>query len=307
MAQNISDKLLNKKWGVFNHYLYHPSSGESDSVWSERVAALDVDAIAKTMADVGAGYYFITLMQGRKFMIAPNATFDSIAGTEPGMACSKRDLPLDLYTALKKYGIDLYLYYTGDGPHLDESEGKKFGFTEPRGAGVKKEFVERWAKVLEEYAVRYGDKVNGWWIDGCYKEYFKYTEELAKPLYDACKKGNPNALVALNDGVKPHIVKDFEYSDMTCGEFNDFTEIPPSRFIDGAQAFILAPLGKSTDGTEWGSWCKPGCKRSKEYMVDYIRKVNAAGGVVTIDIVIDANGKYDPAQIEILKYIGDNL
>ena len=36
------------------------------------------------------------------------------------------------------------------------------------------EFIEKWASVLEEYAVRYGDKVKGWWIDGCY-DYFGYT------------------------------------------------------------------------------------------------------------------------------------
>ena len=29
-------------------------------------------------------------------------------------------------------------------------------------------WVERWARVLECFAVRYGAKVKGWWIDGCY-------------------------------------------------------------------------------------------------------------------------------------------
>ena len=30
-------------------------------------------------------------------------------------------------------------------------------------------FAQRWGSVLKEYAVRYGDKVKGWWVDGCYE------------------------------------------------------------------------------------------------------------------------------------------
>lgn len=298
---HITDKLYNKKWGVFNHYLCH-----SDK-WSETVENLNVNNIANMLSEVNAGYYFITLMQGRKYMAAPNAAFDRIADCKPGEACSKRDLPLDLYNAISPLGVDLYLYFTGDGPYKDEREGRKFGFIEPRGDGVTMPFVEKWASVLEEYAVRYGDKVNGWWIDGCYKDYFHYTEEMLQLYVNACKKGNPNAIVSLNDGVKAELVKDYSIEDFTCGEFNDFTYIPESRFVDGAQAHILAPLGMSPDGSPWGGWCKTGCKRDKEYMLDYVKKVNDAGGVVTIDIIIYPDGTYDPEQIEVLKYIGKNI
>jgi hypothetical protein len=88
---------------------------------------------------------------------------------------------------------------------------------------------------------------------------------------------------------------------------NDFTVVPESRFIDGVQTHILAPLGTSSDGSEWNGWCKPGCKRSREYMLDYVRRVNDAGGVVTIDVALYRDGSFDPAQVEVLKYIGDHL
>jgi hypothetical protein len=312
---HITDRLHDRKWGVFTHYLYHEqnnptteknqNAGETD--WSACVDEFNVDTVARTLAEVGAGYYFITLMQGRKFMAAPNATFDRITGCGPGEACSRRDLPLDLYRALAPHGIDLYLYFTGDGPYKDEREGKAFGFTEPRADGVTLPFVRKWASVLDEYAVRYGSKVNGWWIDGCYREHFKYDEALLQHYCDACKKGNPNAIVALNNGVKKELFKDFANEDFTCGEFNDFLFVPKSRFIDGAQAHILAPLGIAPDGSEWGSWCKPGCKRSKEHMLDYVKRVNAAGGVVTIDVAIYRDGSFDPAQVEVLGCIGESI
>jgi len=114
-------------------------------------------------------------------------------------------------------------------------------------------------------------------------------------------------VVALNDGVKKDLEVDFSNEDFTCGEFNDFTVVPKSRFIEGVQTHILAPLGVSPDGSEWNGWCKPGCKRSREYMLDFVRRVNDAGGVVTIDVAIYRDGSFDPAQVDLLKYIGDHV
>jgi hypothetical protein len=311
---HIADRLHDRKWGVFVHYLHmvqnnpateqNQNAGETD--WSACVEELNVEAVAETLAEVGAGYSFFTLMQGRKYMAAPNATFDRITGCAPGEACSRRDVPLDLHKALSRHDIDLYLYFTGDGPYKDEPEGKAFGFTEPREAGVTLPFVRKWAAVIEEYAVRYGDKVHGWWIDGCY-QYFKYTDDLLQHYVAACKKGNPNAVVALNNGVKEQVTVDFANEDFTCGEFNDFTAVPQSRFLDGVQTHILAPLGIAPTDAAWSGWCKPGCKQSPEYMLDYVRRVNDAGGVVTIDVAFYRDGSFDPAQVEVLKYLGDHL
>lgn len=307
---NGQDRLYQRKWGVFNHYLYGaPSqtdkSTAADPDWSRRVETVDVERIARMLHETGAGYYFITVMQGRKYMLAPNETYDRIAGTKPGAACARRDLILELALALKRYDIDLYLYYTGDGPYIDEEVGEKFGFLEPRKQ-ISMEFVEKWAAVLKEYAVRYGDLVKGWWIDGSY-DVFGYDDALLQPYYNAVKAGNPDAIVAFNNGVKPELQKWFRDEEFVCGEYNDFAHIPKARFIDGAQAHILAPLGVSPDGSEWNGWGKAGCKRDAAYMCDYVRKVNAAGGVVTIDIVIYADGSFDPKQIELLKQLGKEI
>lgn len=308
------DIWLSKKFGVFNHYLYsvqnNPDSpnskGHAATDWDSCVNDLDVSLIARNLHEMNAGYYFITLMQGRKYMAAPNSVYDSITGCSPGEACSKRDIVLDLYEELSKYNIDLFLYFTGDGPYIDEEDGKKFGFIEPRDKNLNLDFVKKWTAVLEEYAVRYGDKVKGWWIDGCYREYFGYNDKLLGYYYDACKKGNPDALVATNCGVREKLFKNHDRDDYTPGEFNDFTYIPSSRFCYGAQAQILAPLGEKTAGI-YSGWGSPGLVRDKEYMLDYIKKVNSAGGVVTVDIALYRDGSFDPAQAELLKYVGNNL
>ncbi len=306
---HLSDRMYERRWGVFNHFLYGaPGSEKPDcpdtSDWNEMVESFDVERVAKDLHDMGAGWFFITVMQGRKYMLAPNATFDAIAGTKPGEACSRRDLVLDLYEALKKYDIDLCLYFTGDGPYKDEEIGKKFGFIEPR-KNISREFVEKWSSVLAEYAQRYGDKVKAWWLDGMYGDHaFSYNNELLSYYHKVIKEANPNALVAFNDGVYPEIKKWYEHEEITAGEFNDFTYVPKSRFVDGAQAFILAPLGVSPDpNNPYDSWRRPGCKVDHAYMKDYLRRVHEAGGVLTVDIMVYADGSWDPEQVAVLKGI----
>ena len=299
----LTDRLYQKRWGVFNHFL--PTT-------PDLVDAIDTDYIAQTLHDIGAGYYFITMMQCRAVLNAPNETFDRITGYRPGEACARRDLILDLYDSLHKYDIDLYVYYTGDGPLRDERAGAAFGFTKAQHdakESIPRSFVEKWASVLEEYAVRYGDKVCGWWIDGCYRDLswckYRYSDELLRLYYDAVKKGNPNAVVAFNSGVDDDFVKRGDgLSDFTAGEQVDFTMIPEARFIDGAQWHMLAPLGLPPDGgSVYEAWCKPGVKRDGKYLREYVDKVNRNGGVVSVDIWMDWTGGtyFDPAQIAALR------
>ncbi len=299
-----ADRLFEKKWGVFNHYLNHDQNcegtpnnqGVGETSWDECVKALDVEKMADALHSIGAGYLFITVMQGSAHMIAPNETFDRIAGTRPGEACPTRDLVSDLYDALSKYDIDLYLYYTGDGPHKHPEISKKFGFTDDMiPGGMTMGFVEKWAAVLEEYCVKYGDKVKGWWIDGCYREWFGYNDEQLALYYNAIKKGNPKAIVAMNDGVDIKYRKYYWREDFVCGEMNDVNVIPTSRFIGGAQAHLLAPLGTF--------WATPGSRYSGEYLRCFTKLCNMAGGVVTYDIALGRDGSYDPEQIEALAAI----
>ena len=42
-------------------------------------------------------------------------------------------------------------------------------------------------------------------------------------------------------------------------------------------------------------------------MLDYVRRANAAGMPVTIDVYVDSHGNWDPEQFEVLKTIGRNL
>lgn len=311
---HITDRINSKKWGVFHHYLYNiqnnplftnnQNAGQTD--WQICTEALDVKRLAKTLHDIGAGYYFITVMQGRKYMIAENGAYRNIVGDEIADEClSRRDLIEELYQELSKYNIDLYLYFTGDGPYKDEQIGKLFGFTEPR-QNISMEFVKKWSDVLKDYSLRYGNKVKGWWLDGMYREEFGYTEEKLQPFYSAIKAGNPDAIVAFNNGVKPYVYKYYSEEEFTSGEQVDFSVVPESRFCNGAQTHILLPIGAEDRGIG-ATWAGGGLHYTKQSLCAYAQRVISAGGVVTFDCKLNRDGSFDSDQIEALRYVGSRL
>ena len=261
---------------------------------------------------MGVGYYFVSMFQANQYMNAPNATFDSITGYKPGEACSKTDLIEKMYDSLSKYDIDLYLYFDGDGPWRDPRSADAFGFhRDEKGRsekGFSLEFFQKFSKVLEEYAVRYGEKVKGWWIDSCY-DYFNVTDEMLGYYKRAIEKGNPKAIVAMNNGgairdcdkkLTPRMERFSVHDDYVSGEATDFSLLPESRFVDGAQWHVFSWLGWNWSEA---AWAQNGVKYSGEFLGEYIRLVNEKGGVVTIDIKVNPDGSFDKEQMNELKKI----
>ncbi|HEO70184.1 MAG TPA: hypothetical protein ENN80_02910, partial [Candidatus Hydrogenedentes bacterium] len=264
-------------YGVFVHYLSGLQNNAEqlhslgrETSWDACVAEFDTGAFAAAMNEVGAGYVIFTVLQRRRTMIAPNATFDRIAGYQPGEACATRDLIEDLYQALARYEIPLMLYFTGDGPIDDPQAREAFNWTDPINAN----YVERWTSVAREYGERYGTKIAGWWVDGCYP-WLGYDDQSLAVFAEALRAGHPNRIVAFNRGVDPKVMPYTPHEDYTCGEQNRFVDMPPSRFIAGEQWHILSYLGD-----RWGA---PGCTYSKLDLRDYVFEVHRRGGVVSID------------------------
>lgn len=322
MEQNIrdaQDRLYSKKWGIFYHFL----GGDDAEAWNLRVKNADVERWAAQAAELGAGFFGITLMQVYRTMLAPNETYDRITGYRPGEACPERDLVLDLSDALRKYGIDLLLYYTGDGPCRDSSRkaSDAFGFPEWEldengnrierpDKGVSFSFVEKWSKVLKEYSVRYGDRVLAWWIDGCYDGqpvtsthygdwqtpgfYSKDKEAKLQYYKDAVRAGNPSTLIAFNGGCHERVREHHSrLDDFTAGEMSFLYDRCDSRFVDGAQWFEFLCNGfwyKDRVYTETETQFTP------EFLYDYVSGIRANGGVVMFDTKFSLDGTIDPGQ-----------
>ena len=311
---NPAERLVLKKWGVFSHYLYESicregtphNRGFGNISWNDAVNMFDVERVAYNLHVMRAGYYFITVQQGTEFLLAPNETFNKIAGVLPGETCAERDLPMELALELQKYGIDLCLYYTGVGPCSNPEIGKRFGYVCAEGDGiVTDEFCQNWGAVAAEYAERYGDLVKAWWIDGMY-DHIGYDDRRRGIIHSAIKKAHKNSAIACNNGVKPTLAQVYSKEEFICGEENDFLMMPEENYST-AVPHILAPLGYSEDMTSWGGWGSVGCRHTAEYVRDYIRAFNCRGGAVSVDIFTDITGSFDPEQEALLRRVGNNL
>ena len=295
-------------YGVFVHYLWDlqndpeqiQSLGRHTS-WDACVREFDTQRFAEAMSEAGAGYVVFTMHQRTRFLIAPNATFDRLTGYQPGEACATRDLVEDLYQALHAKHIPLLLYWTGDGPRQDAKAAAALGWK----GQLTTDYVQQWASVVQEYGERYGDKVVGWWVDGCYP-FIGYDNAKLAILARALKAGNPKRIIALNPGVQDKVRAYSPHEDFTCGEQNRFFDQPVSRWIGGEQWHILSFLGCG-ESAIGAAWARPGVKYSKQDLGDYVSDVNRAGGVVSIDVLLYRDGSLDRSQLEVLKALRPGL
>ncbi len=292
-------------YGLFVHYLNEiqnnaatvQSLGRS-TTWDECVREFDTERFAAAAAEAGAGYVIFTTHQRTRFLIAPNATFDRLTGYKPGEACATRDLIEDLHRSLSKRGIPLMLYWTGNGPCADAKASAALGWQAP----VSDAWLAKWAAVTEEYALRYGEKVAGWWVDGCYVKHgnLGYDDAKLGVLARALKAGNPRRIIALNPGVE--LTAYSVHDDYTAGEQNSFLALPESRWLGGKQWHLLSYLGpERSDNYLAAGWCEPGLKYSKQELAAYVRAVNSKGGVVSIDAFLFRDGGLDRSQLELLR------
>ena len=265
-----TDWLMEARIGAFAHFLPHPSNG------TELVNGFDVDALADQLASIGAKYYMFSLGQNSGWYNAPNSTYDRIAGLKAGERCSKRDLPLELFHALNAKGIRLMLYLPCQAPKNDPGMKVKFGLPESkRDRRIDIPFARKWAAVIQEWSVRYGDKVSGWWFDGGYTDWANFNDEIADIYADAVRRGNPNAIVTFNPGIM--LIQHTKAEDYTAGELNEpFEVLPKDRWVNGSQWHVLTYLGSK--------WFRRDTRYSTEQWVAWISKVVSKGGAVTLDM-----------------------
>jgi hypothetical protein len=305
-----TDWFMKHGYGIFAHYLSvcqnnaeNIASLGKQTSWDECVNAFDTERFADRIKETGAGYVIFTIMQRRRFMIAPNETFNRLTGYKTGEACSTRDLIEDLYQSLHKRNIDLMLYFTGDAAIDDPQAAKGLKFEVP----LTEEFVRNWSAVAAEYGLRYKDKVKGYWVDGCYPA-LGYNENLYKIFAEGLLAGNSDRIIAFNIGIVGYNIRSASvYEDYTAGEQNSFTLIPDKgRFIDGAQWHLLCHLGTYPPGG-WMAWGKPGIAMEKEELAQYVYDVNSLGGVVSFDVLLYRDGDLDRSQVEVFKPLRERL
>ena len=313
-----TDWFRDSKWGLFIHCLAAPASstGGADisvNVWNKRVDSFDTAGLASQLEAVGAKYIFITLGQNTGHYCAPNETYDLIVGIKPSK-CSKRDLINDLYEVLESKGIKLLVYLPSGAPEHDPIAVEKLEWERGFKGGSERtgkrlaEFQTKWEAVIREWSLRWGRKIFGWWIDGCYfaDEMYRHHEPPNFQSFAAAmKEGNPDSIVAFNPGVLLPAISITEYEDYTAGEistaFPVFDKYHPqvNRWVDGAQYHILSFLG---DG-----WGVGNPRFPNEFVIGFTKYTNERQGVVSWDVPVREKGLIPQSFLEQLIALKEGL
>ena len=290
-------------WGVFVHFLsdlYLPDHEVTPEKWNAVVDGFDVEALAEEIASTGARFFFITLGQNSGYYCSPNATYDKYVGYSPSH-CSKRDLIEDLYESLNKRGIRLMVYLPAGAPDRDLQAVKALEWT--RGNEPNREFQVKWEAVIREWAQRWGEKVGGWWFDGCYYSDVMYrnpTPPNFASFATAARAGFRDSIVGFNPGVLMPITTLTPEEDYTAGEINEPDKVECSDpHIGGAQLHMLTYLGET--------WAKGAPRFSNQQVIDITHKFLKCGGVVTWETPILKEGHIPGPYLEQLRELGKGL
>ncbi|QNI38614.1 hypothetical protein H7846_12875 [Edaphobacter sp. 4G125] len=292
------------RWGVMTHYLADWQArdhklGMNVELWNKLIDNFDVEKMASSLESVGAGHYQLSIGQNSGFYLSPNVIYDRITGIHPSK-CSQRDLVADFYEPLHRRDIKLMVYLPSGAPAQDKTAVAALEWS--NGSNPNKNFQVKWQQVIEEWSRRWGNKIAGWWFDGCYFPNIMYRSA-ASPNFSsfaaAARAGNPDSCVAFNPGVIYRILSMSPEEDFTAGEIDkpDMVRVRRSEDgrIDGTQIHMLSFLGE-----KWGS----GAPRfTSEQVVAFTKQIINAGGSVTWDVPVSTDGIISQPFLDQLKAI----
>jgi Alpha-L-fucosidase len=304
-AQGRADWMPRAQWGVMTHYLADWQARDhklamSVEQWNKMVDGFDVELMANRLQAVGARYYQISIGQNSGYYLSPNATYDKIVGIQPSK-CSRRDLVADLYDALNKRGIKLMVYLPSGAPAGDKIADAALEWR--NGPFPNKEFQRKWEQVIREWSLRWGKKVAGWWLDGCYFPTSMYRSPEPPNFASfgaAARAGNPDAAIAFNPGVVYRMLSVSPDEDFTAGEIDKPELVTIRRAVggkvDGAQIHMLSYLGQT--------WGRGEPRFTAEQVITYTRKITTEGGAVTWDVPVGLDGAIAQPFLDQLSALG---
>ena len=306
---NRQNWFAGKRWGVFTHYLPVPAGDGtgaycSSEEWNQRVDQFDVELLAKNLHEVGADYFCITIGQNSGHYCSPNPVYDELVGIFPSK-CSRRDLILDIANALEPYGIDLWVYLPSGAPCAEPQAMERLEWIIDATGHRLASFQRKWESIIREWSVRWGTKVKGWWIDGCYfpDDMYNFPDEPNfASLAAALRAGNPDAVVGFNRGLEYPFLIQSDSDDYTAGEVGEQLPIPSKRDLEnlgGKKLHVLSYLGRT--------WSDGLPRFPDELAVGYTKLIVEKGGVITWDAPLEYGGGIPEAYMRQMKKINEAL
>ncbi|MDQ2732311.1 MAG: hypothetical protein M3Y56_11675 [Armatimonadota bacterium] len=317
MTNHRTDWMTRGSFGMMVHWIAPgpaPEKGEWIRDLNRAVDGFDVAGFLDQFRQSGASWLIFTIGQNSTYYASPNATLDGWAG--PGHT-SRRDLALEIARGVHKQGKRFIGYLPAE-VNAPEPLHNAFRWN----PADQTEFQHRYTAFIREYSERYGKHLSGWWFDGCYT-WPEFPNRLYDwPLWcDAARAGNPNAVVAFNDGsfctgnTKPLTplqdylsgeVETLQDGKIRLGRGKDAPlYLPTSRWVDACQWHALVPID-----CFWAHET-PGPMEPPRYpdaeLFSFVKSCKAVGGAVTLNVGIYQEGHIGPATLAQLERLSEAL
>jgi hypothetical protein len=292
-----TDWFVKAGYGAMFHWtdFTQPRDGIKKS-YPDAVNAFDVNAFARLVEEMGAGYVIFTLNHAHPHCPAPIQSWETI---HPGLT-TKRDLIGDIAGALGKRGIRLILYINS--PVLTD-----FGKTGETGlyelTFSEEQFTEIHKNVLSEIGSRYGAELAGYWFDSWYQSLAAYPDVPIEAIYRYCKQGNPGRIAAFNVWIFPVLTP---WQDYWAGELNALQSPFKSRYMQagagaGFQAHGMLSMLPSWVHNETGPIPPP--QFVVEDLIAYVKANMEHQAVTTINIGIYQDGTIEQSSLDMMRQL----
>ena len=323
MDRPSTDWLRDGPYGMMVHWIAPgpaPEHGERVTDLDRAVDGFDLDAFLDQFAASGAAWLIFTIGQNTGCYASPNATLDRLAG--PGH-CSRRDLVGEIARGVHDLGRRFIAYLPAE-VAAPTALHDAFGWNTAEGTD-QREFQARYRAFFQEYAERLGPLLDGWWFDGVYTWPVFHNSHYDWPAwFAAARAGNPDALIALNDGSfctgKTDPVTPLQ--DYLSGEVNDLKDGQIQLGWAGDERPLYRPTGRFAPGTEvqwhalvpvdcaWGHET-PGPMEPPRYpdadLFAFVRQCTDVGGAVTLNAGIFQDGRVGGATLAQLRRLSAAL
>ena len=298
-------------FGIMVHWL-KSTPGLSDGEvpdWDRQVDEFPVTEVCRKIAATGARWLLFTIGQNNGYYCAPNQRLESLL---PGR-CSKRDLFGEVAGELSKYDVKTIAYLPAGMVSAPADLQELFGWNaDPVDKAI---FMNRYVEFVRDYALRYGDRLAGWWFDGCYdrrRTRGTYGNSWFKTVdwFGAARAGNPEAVIAMNPGCNTY-QSVFEEEDYIGGESNTLAIRPGTPLCGGTQQWhSLVPINGDKETNVWGHG-KPGPLSGNRFTFDellnFVYDCHLNGGAVTLNIVISREGSMPEETLKQLAEIAEKI
>jgi hypothetical protein len=312
------------------HYIITPS-GDSEQArqddFNRHIDAFDIDGFIAQFESTQADWLLFTFGQNSGYYCSPNPVLDErLSGRT-----SRRDLMLEIAERVKGLGKRMLLYLPAEVKGQSDAVRQAFAWQD----GNLVDFMTVYLDFVQAYSIKFADRHDGWWFDGCYEHHYTSPGWDWQRWLDAARAGNDKSIVAFNDGafctgkfapVTPledyhagevhlldegQIRADYLHLRTTLrdgkkilpgGDAEPVYYMPAERFIDGVQWHALCPIDSSFNPRLYH------LSYSDDFLFKWVADCKRVGGAVTLNAPIDiSNGRIPDSTIRQLQRLGKFL